>query len=191
MRATSCKSTSPGALLFALPCFKTGLFPEGERDNLTPLGGTSLLGRVSHSAASGCKTARFSRACFVSCEFVPSVAVTCCAAFCATFSILCATCALDSALSSVLLPKDLQAPPQGAKIGLRGRGLSKNLHGRCPVLVTDGNLRGEQDYVAKAGEAKTIIVSILLDIPLIKEGIFLQHHLTKGAVSHAHLEYSL
>ena len=63
--------------------------------------------------------------------------------------------------------------------------------GGCPVFVADGNLRGEQDYVAKAGEAKTIIVSILLDIPLIKEGIFLQHHLTKGAVSHAHLEYSL
>ncbi|MCP3696692.1 MAG: hypothetical protein GY917_31140 [Planctomycetaceae bacterium] len=67
----------------------------------------------------------------------------------------------------------------------------ENLLERCPVLVADGNLRGEQDYVAKAGEAKTIMVSLLLDIPLIKEGIFLQHHLTKGAVSHAHLEYSL
>ena len=114
MRATSCKSTSPGALHFALPCFKTGLFPEGERDNLTPLGGTWLLGRVSHSAASGCKTARFSWASFVSCEFVPLVAATCCAAFCAAFSILCATGALDSASSWLLLPKDLQAPGAAA-----------------------------------------------------------------------------
>ena len=63
--------------------------------------------------------------------------------------------------------------------------------GGCPLLAADGNLKGEEDYVAKAGEAKTIIVSILLDNPLIKEGIFLQHHLTKGAVSHEHLEYSL
>ena len=89
------------------------------------------------------------------------------------------------------LPKPLQTPLQRRRWGLCGRGLSKNLPNRCPVLGANGNLRGEQDYVAKAGEAKTIIVSILLDNPLIKEGIFLQHHLTKGAVSHEHLEYSL
>ena len=50
------------------------------------------------------------------------------------------------ALVARSLPKALHAPPQGAKMGaVQEETYLRNLHGGCPVLAADGNLRSSMD----------------------------------------------
>ena len=65
----------------------------------------------------------------------------------------------------------LECVGQGAP-AKRLAGASGGEDGGCPVLAADGNLKGNEDHVVKAGEAKTIMVSALRNVPLIKKAFF-------------------